>query len=86
MDSNVLFDLIGWVGVSTVLVAYALVSLRKLEGDASVYQLMNIAGAGFLLVNSLYHGAMPPSAANAAWVGIGIFTLARRRIRARRAR
>jgi hypothetical protein len=47
-------DIAGWLGVALFLIAYALVSIRKLEGDSVVYQAMNILGGVFLITNSYY--------------------------------
>jgi hypothetical protein len=61
------------------LVAYALVSMRKLEGDSLAYQAMNIVAGVLLVANSLYYHAMPSVGFNAAWIGIGVFALARKK-------
>jgi hypothetical protein len=72
-------DVLGWVGTVLYLVAYALISSRKVEGDSLLYQGMNII-AGFLLVaNTYYWKAYPSLALNVVWIGIGLFTLGRRR-------
>jgi hypothetical protein len=72
-------DVLGWVGTVLYLVAYALISSRKVEGDSLLYQGMNII-AGFLLVaNTFYWKAYPSLALNVVWIGIGLFTLGRRR-------
>ena len=44
MDSNILIDILGWIGAISFLVAYALVSAKKWEGDSLPYQLLNLAG------------------------------------------
>jgi len=41
-------DAIGWLGVASLLAAYALVSTKKLEGDSIAYQLLNLGGGLFL--------------------------------------
>lgn len=43
-----IFDAIGWAGVLSCLFAYALISVRRVEGDSVLYQLLNIAGSSFL--------------------------------------
>ena len=69
MDSF-LFDVLGWAGAFLLLLAYALVSFRKLEADSSAYQWLNIAASVLLLVNTIYYGAYPSSFVNAAWTVI----------------
>jgi hypothetical protein len=72
-------NVLGWVGTVLYLVAYALISSRKVEGDSLLYQGMNIV-AGFLLVaNTFYWKAYPSLALNVVWIGIGLFTLGRKR-------
>jgi len=78
MEKNLIIDILGWIGVVTLLLAYGLVSLRKLEGDSLVYQLLNLAGSALLILNSFYYGALPSVGVNLAWIGVAIFTLARK--------
>jgi hypothetical protein len=78
MPIHLLINIFGWTGSVLYLLAYALVSLKKTEGDSILYQGMNI-GAGILLViYTIYLGAFATTALNAAWVAIGLFTLGRK--------
>jgi len=75
---NILIEIIGWTGSILYLLAYALVSSKKLTGDSPIYQWMNIA-AGILLVGyGLSKSAPATVGLNATWIAIGIFTLARK--------
>lgn len=78
--NTILIDILGWLGVVLFLVAYALVSTKKLEGDSVIYQTMNILGGVFLVTNSFYYRAMPSVGVNVAWIGIAIFALARKQL------
>lgn len=80
MDANLIIDILGWTGVGALLIAYGLVSLKKLEGDSPFYQILNLVGSALLMVNSTYYGAYPSVSINIAWIGIGIFALTRRKI------
>ena len=80
MDNNVLIDIAGWVGVAALLVAYALVSTKRLAGDSAAYQLLNVFGSAVLIVNSYHYGAYPSVGVNVAWIGIGIYALTRKRL------
>jgi len=71
----VLFDVLGWVGAFLLLLAYALVSFRKLEPDSAAYQWMNIIASILLLVNTMYYGAYPSSFVNAAWAVIAFVAI-----------
>lgn len=69
-------NVLGWVGVLALLFAYWLVSTQKAAGDSKTYQWMNLLGAVLVLVNSSYYGAYPSVGVNAAWIAIGVYTLA----------
>jgi hypothetical protein len=71
----ILINIIGWIGVLILLIDYALVSLKKVEGDSFVYQTLNIIGALMLILNSFFFGAYPSVGVNIAWVGIAVFAI-----------
>ena len=79
---NTVIDIIGWVGAVLLLLAYAMVSYKRLPGDSVRFQLLNVAGGLLLAVNSGYHGALPSVVVNAVWIVIGVVAL----VRAHRAR
>ncbi|MCP4541532.1 MAG: hypothetical protein GY832_30750 [Chloroflexi bacterium] len=79
MGNNILVDIVGWLGVATLLVAYVLVSTKRMEGDSVMYQVLNLVGAALLIVNSSYYGAFPSVGVNVLWVGIAIYTLVSKR-------
>lgn len=71
----ILFDSLGWVGAFLLLLAYALVSFKKLEADSLTYQGLNVAASVLLAVNTIYHGAFPSSFVNIVWTFIAIFAI-----------
>jgi len=73
-------DLLGWVGTILYLIAYYLVSIKKVEGDSLSYQSMNIVAGILLVINTFYWRAYPSLGLNAAWILIGVFTLSRKRM------
>lgn len=78
MSKTVLMiEILGWTGTMLLLVAYALVSTRKVEGDSVPYQLMNIVGSILLIVNTGYHGAYPSAFLNVFWMAIAVFAIRR---------
>ena len=79
MTNNILVDIVGWLGVATLLIAYVLVSTKRMEGDSVMYQVLNLVGAALLIVNSFYYGAFPSVGVNVLWVGIAIYTLVSRK-------
>jgi hypothetical protein len=79
MNNHLWFDAIGWTGAALLLVAYAMISSKKLEVDSTAYQLLNIIGSVFLVANTIFYRAYPSSFVNVIWAGIAIFSIATRR-------
>lgn len=78
MNSVFLIDILGWTGSVLYLVAYALVSLKKAEGDSVLYQGINIIAGILLVIYTISLQAYATTALNAVWVAIGVFTLGRK--------
>ena len=74
---NIFIEIAGWLGSFTILLAYGLLSAHKISANSSTYQLLNIIGSVFLILNTLYHRAIPPATLNLFWLGIGLFSLFR---------
>ncbi len=79
MNNQVWFDAIGWVGAAALLVAYAMVSHKKLEGDSATYQLLNISGSILLAANTIFYGSYPSTFVNLIWAGIAVFSIMTRK-------
>ncbi len=85
MNWELVIDIVGWSGAVLLLVAYGLLSARRLEGHSVRYQLMNIQGSLCLLANAAYHRALPSAFVNLVWVliagcALGYSVKARQRI------
>lgn len=78
MNANSLIDIFGWTGSILYLLAYALVSAKKTEGDSLLYQGINIFAGTLLVIYTLALGAYATTGLNAVWVVVGILTLGRR--------
>ena len=78
MDSKFFIDSLGWVGSILYLLAYALISAKKTEGDSFLYQGMNIFAGILLVIYTLALGAYATTGLNAVWVAIGFITLGRK--------
>jgi hypothetical protein len=79
MNNYIWFDAIGWVGAAALLIAYAMVSHKKLEGDSATYQLLNIGGSLLLAANTIFYGSYPSTFVNVIWAGIAVVAIAARR-------
>jgi hypothetical protein len=71
-------EVIGWIGATLIISAYALLSAGKLQGNSRTYHVMNIFGAIGFVVNSGWNGAYPSAALNVLWIGIGAYALLQR--------
>ena len=78
IPANWLIHVLGWTGSVLYLAAYALVSLKKVEGDSLMYQGLNVIAGILLIIYTLYLNAFATTALNAVWAAIGIFTLGRK--------
>lgn len=72
-----IYEIIGWGGTLAILLAYFLVSAKKLSPDSQKYQLLNLFGAIGIIINSGIHGAIPSVGLNLAWLLIAIYGLLR---------
>jgi hypothetical protein len=79
----ILVNVVGWLGMALLIGAYALVTTGRLHGPDLSFQLMNLLGAAFLMVNSAYYSAWPSAGLNVVWVVIGMVGLVRARTKGR---
>ena len=78
MNPKLLIDFLGWMGSILYLLAYALISAKKTEGDSILYQGMNILAGVLLVIYTLSLGAYATTGLNTVWILIGLFTLGRK--------
>lgn len=73
-----LVDAAGWAGGLLVLVAYVLLSVRRLASDGHAYQAMNVVGGLLLMCSAVQAHAFPNVVINVVWIVAGSLTLAAR--------
>ena len=78
MSLQLIISILGWTGSILYLLAYALVSLKKTEGDSLLYQGINIIAGTMLVIYTFSLGAFATTGLNTVWVAIGIFTIGRK--------
>ena len=78
MYPKLLINILGWIGSILYLLAYALVSLKKTEGDSLLYQGLNILAGALVVIYTLSLGAYAMTGLNAVWLVIGLVTLGRK--------
>ena len=77
-NQRLLLDIAGWVGAGLLLVAYWMVSTKRVLGDSVGYQSLNIVGSILLMANTAYYGAYPSAFVNLVWLGIAAHAIRRR--------
>lgn len=76
-----LIDVIGWIGSIEVIAAYGLNSYQKLASNSSIFQVLNLTGGIFLIINTIYYCAYPSAFINVVWVIIAFVALLRMAIK-----
>jgi len=74
---KLLVEIIGWIGAVEVIIAYAFNSNGRLKSDSLVFQLLNLTGAIFLILNTWYNESYPSMVINIIWTGIALSALIR---------
>lgn len=71
-------DIINSLGVSLILLAFLLLTIKKVKGDSTVYHLLNLVGAGLACYGSVLIQAIPFVVLEAIWCLVAIYGLLRR--------
>jgi len=64
--------IIAWTGAGFFLIAYSLLTFKKLEADKPLYQLLNIFGGLCLATTTFLTGDYASFFTNALWMCIGL--------------
>lgn len=81
MNTALLLETLGWLGVVAYVLAYLLLTIGVLKPNGYLFHVLNMVGAATLIVYSLEYGDKPNVAVNVVWLMIGIGAVARRLIR-----
>ena len=73
--SELLTEIIGWLGAITILGSYGLLSARKIQSDSYAYQNANIIGGILLTIYSCAKSAFASMFVNFIWILIGIVAI-----------
>jgi len=60
-------EILGWIGSTVYIIAYLLLSLKKVTADSPMYHLLNIVGAVGLIINAFHWKNYPSVLVNVAW-------------------
>ena len=69
-----IFDILGWIGMVLVLVAYGLLSTNKIP-NGKLYQILNIIAAIFMAIGLLPKNAWFSFTLQIVWALIGIIAI-----------
>lgn len=75
MEHNLWIDIVGWIGAGLILIAYGAVSSGRVEAKSHLYQLLNMFGSIFLIINTVYYQAFPSTFVNLVWIAIAVLSL-----------
>ncbi len=70
-------EIIGWIGTALIVLAYFLVSNKKVSSTGATYQFLNLFGALGVGANVLHQKAWPSVALQSIWFLIAIIALIR---------
>lgn len=73
-----MIDVGGWFGAILLLLAYFLVSTKRVGGASIRYQSLNVVGSILVGANAFYYTALPSFSVNVVWIVIGVAALTRR--------
>jgi hypothetical protein len=67
------YDIIGTLGVTTIILAYVLLQLGRLRSDHLAYSLLNAVGASLILISLYYSFNFPSFIVEFFWLLISLF-------------
>jgi len=71
------FDLVGFIGVLLIIIAYLLLQLDKLPSSLPSYSLLNAAGALLIIVSLIFKFNLSAFVVEVFWLLISLFGLTR---------
>lgn len=70
-----IYSIIGWVGGIFLILAYFLLSIRKLKSNSIIYHSLNFFGAIGLAISTFMTKSWPSMVLNIVWALIAIFPI-----------
>lgn len=71
------FDIVGFVGVTMMVIAYLLLQLNRLSSSAPLYSLLNAVGAFMVIISLIFDFNLPAFLVEMFWLFISLFGLLR---------
>ena len=70
------YDILGTIGVTLIIVTYALLQLGRIRSEQFAYSLMNGVGAALILISLAYSFNFPSFVVEAFWLLISLYGIA----------
>ncbi|VVB83016.1 Uncharacterised protein [uncultured archaeon] len=70
-----IYQIAGWLGVVLLIVAYFLLSVKKLKFNSIIYNLLNFLGAIGIIVSTIATQSWPSVMLNFVWAIIAVFSI-----------
>jgi hypothetical protein len=67
-------SMLGWIGITLILVAYGLLSFNLIV-KGNLYDVLNLVGALFVVIDAFDDKAYPPAILNIIWFLIALISL-----------
>lgn len=77
LSSHTVLVAIGWIGASTYVLAYTLLSIGRLPANTNRYHLLNALGGLCLVIHSSHNNDLPDMAVNLVWIIIAAGSMLR---------
>ena len=71
--ADLIIEIVGWIGMFLVLLAYFLITNKKLDRESRLYHGMNLIGALLVGLNAIINEAYPSSVLNIVWAFIALY-------------
>ncbi len=71
------FEIIGWIGAISYILAYLLLSLKRISSEQVFYHILNALGGLCLVINSIFFEDPPNFVVNIIWMLIALYSITR---------
>jgi hypothetical protein len=75
------YNILGTVGVATIVITYVLLQTERLRSDSLLYSLLNAAGAALILISLYFEFNFPSFVVEFFWLMISLFGIGKYWIR-----
>lgn len=73
MSYKIIFEMIGFIGTAGILIAFYLLTNKKLTANCQKYYVLNIVSSLLLMISFIYSNAYSGITLQAIWIGISIY-------------